>query len=213
MHHSVGKAHWSTESGQTGRGAAHNPRPRGTPESWATGHSQVTRTGGKQQRPPGAATSDSAHKTQRTTAHKQVPGNTSCRPDGRVHTRQRTLPLPATERTRSGWTSACSAVYPAPCRLQNSHRPDGCVRAQRVLSPCLLRNAAVQMDECAPCSDAPHTQHSTPSAHTGEQEPSGPGLRTQNTCNATRRARTRLNRSQVAEDKAHAGQRAERAHR
>ena len=37
-----------------------------------------------------------------------------------------------------------------------------------------------------------HTQHNTPSRHTGEQEPSGPGHRTRNT---THRASTLVNRS------------------
>ena len=69
----------------------------------------------------------------------------------------------------------------SPCRLRNSRRPDGRVRARRVHSPCLLRKAAVWMDLCPPCSEARHTQRSTPGAHTGEQEPSGPGHRTHNT--------------------------------
>ena len=46
--------------------------------------------------------------------------------------------------------------------------------------------------------------------HTGEQEPSGPGHRTRNT---TPRAGTPVNRSQVAQDTAHATQHTERAHR
>ena len=56
----------------------------------------------------------------------------------------------------------------------------------------------------------PHTQHNTPTVCTGEQEPSGPGHRT---CNATHRAGTTVNRSQVAQDTARATQRTERAHR
>ena len=46
----------------------------------------------------------------------------------------------------------------------------------------------------------PHTQHNTPSGHTGEQEPSGPGHRRHNT---TKRASTPVNRSQEARDTAH----------
>ena len=46
----------------------------------------------------------------------------------------------------------------------------------------------------------PHTQHNTPSEHTGEQEPSGPGHRRRNTTN---RAGTLVNRSQAAQDTAH----------
>ena len=76
-HQGVGKADWSTESDRTGRGAAHHTGPRGTPERHAAGHNQGTRTGAKQQRPPGAAKPDSAHNTQRTTAREGVPGATS----------------------------------------------------------------------------------------------------------------------------------------
>ena len=53
----------------------------------------------------------------------------------------------------------------------------------------------------------PHTQHNTPSMHTGKQEPSGPGHRTRNT---TRRVQTRPNRSQVAQDTADTAQHAGR---
>ena len=48
----------------------------GTPERHATGHNQGTRTGAKQQRPPGAANLDSAHNPEQTTAQEQVPGDT-----------------------------------------------------------------------------------------------------------------------------------------
>ena len=48
------------------------------------------------------------------------------------------------------------------------------------------------------------------SENTGEQEPSGPGHRTRNT---THRAGTPVNRSQEAQDTAHAKQHTERAHR
>ena len=50
--------------------------PPGTPERHAAGHNQGTRTGAKQQRPPGAANPGGAHNTQRTTAQGQVPRNT-----------------------------------------------------------------------------------------------------------------------------------------
>ena len=77
----------------------------------------------------------------------------------------------------------------------------------------------------------PHTQHSTPSRQTGEQEPAGPGHRTRNTTNrvgapvtrsqvaqdtarnTTHRAGTRVNRSQGAQDTAHPTQHTEQAHR
>ena len=53
-------------------------------------------------------------------------------------------------------------------------------------------------------------QHNTPSRYTGEQEPSGPCHRTSK---AEDGAGTPVNRSQVAQDTAHATQRTERAHR
>ena len=113
-HYGVGKANRSTESDRTGRGAAHQRRPRGTPERHAAGHNQGTRTGAKQQRPPGAAKPDTTQNTQRTTAREQVPSNTSCRLDGRVRTRQRTQPLPATK-TATFWKDICApGDYRAP---------------------------------------------------------------------------------------------------
>ena len=56
----------------------------------------------------------------------------------------------------------------------------------------------------------PRTQHNAPTAHTGEQKPSGPEQRTRNT---THRAGTPENRGQVPKDTAHAAQHTERAHR
>ena len=53
-------------------------------------------------------------------------------------------------------------------------------------------------------------QNNAQNEHTGEQEPSGPGHRTDNT---THRASTAVNRSQVLQDTARARQRTERAHR
>ena len=57
--------------------------------------------------------------------------------------------------------------------------------------------------------DTAHTGN-TPSGHTGEQEPSGPGHRTHNTTN---QAGTPVNRGQLAQDTAQAKQHTERAHR
>ena len=56
----------------------------------------------------------------------------------------------------------------------------------------------------------PAQQHNTPSRHTGEQEPGGPGHRTRKT---SHRAGAPVNRSQEAQDTAHAKQHTERAHR
>ena len=56
----------------------------------------------------------------------------------------------------------------------------------------------------------PHTQHNTPSGHTGEQEPRDQGHRTPN---RTHRAGTPVNRSQVFKDTAHAKHHTEPADR
>ena len=58
--------------------------------------------------------------------------------------------------------------------------------------------------------DTAQPQQNAPSEQTGEQEPSGPGHRIRNT---THRAGTPVNRSQVAQDTAHATEYAKRAHR
>ena len=87
-------------------------------------------------------------------------------------------------------------------------------------TPAGYETAAVRMDECAPGgypapagyerppsgwtserpAETPRTrnpQRNTPSEHTGEQEPSGPGRRTPN---AAHQASTPVNRSQGAQD-------------
>ena len=184
-HNGAGKADRRTESDQTRRGAAHHAGPQGTPERHAAGHNQGTLTGAKQQRPPGAANSESAHNIQRTMARGQVPSNTSRRRDGLVRARQRTQPLPATEQPPSGWTRA-RPEDTLPLLATNRHCPDG-----RVSTPQRHRRR--------------NTQHNTPSEHTGEQEPSGPGH-----CTA-HRASTPVNKSQGARDTAHATQHTERA--
>ena len=55
-----------------------------------------------------------------------------------------------------------------------------------------------------------HTQHNTPSEHTGEQKPRGPGHRTRK---ATHQAGAPVKRSQVAQDTAPATQHTQRAYR
>ena len=75
-HHGVRKAHRSTESDRTRRGALHRAGRPGTPEGHAAGHNQGTRTCAKKHRPPGAANRGGSHNTQRTTAQVQVPGST-----------------------------------------------------------------------------------------------------------------------------------------
>ena len=115
-------------------------------------------------------------------------------------------------RLQFGWTGAPPVAYPAPTGYET---------------------AAVRMHMCAPRSDTPHTQHSTPSAHSGKQEPSGPRIRKHKTQHNTQsehtgeqepsgrghrarntpcRAYTLVNRTQVAQDTAHTTQHAERTH-
>ena len=197
-HHGVRKANRSTESNRTGQGAPHHAGPRGTPERHAA--SQGPQTGSKEQRPPGTANPESAQNTQRTTdlcAPGREPSlcrlrNSRC-PHGRVRAQR----------------------VPSPGLLRNSRRPDGRVRARRVPSPCRLRKAAVRMDECAPRSEAPHTQHHTRNKqqntrreHSGEQESSDKGHCARNT---TRRGSTQVRRSREACGGAHTTQRTEQA--
>ena len=140
----------------------------------------------------------------------------SRRPDGRV--RAQRVRSPCQLQTPAIRRDECApGSVPSPCRLQNSRCPDGRVHAWRLPSPCRLRTAAVRNDDCAPRSNAPHTQHRTnntqhitPSEHTGEQEPSGPGHRTRNT---THTAGTPVNRSQVAQDTVVATKHTKRAQR
>ena len=165
-HHSIGKANPSTESDWSGRGAAHHAGPRGTPGRHSASHNQDTQTGAQQQRPPDAANPGSAHNTQRTTAQRRVPSNTSCRLDGRV--RAQRVPSPYLLRTAAVRMDECApGGYPAPTGYEqqpsrwtsarpectqplpatNNRRLDGRVRARRVPSPSRLRTAAVRMDK------------------------------------------------------------------
>ena len=145
-HQGVEKANQSTESDRTRQGAAHHAGPQGRPERHAAGHNQGTRTGAKQQRPPGAANPESARNSQQTTAREQVPGSTSRRPDGPVRARQQTQRLPATEKPPSGLRSARPAAYPAPAGY---------------------KTAAVLMDVCAPGGyPAPASYETRPSGCT-----------------------------------------------
>ena len=137
-HHGVGKADQSTESNRTGRGAAHHAGPRGTPVRHAAGHNQGTRTGAKQQRPPGAANPESAHNTHRTTAQEQVPSNTSRRPDGGVCARR--VPSPYRLRTAAVRMDECAPEgYPAPAG--NEQPPSGWMSERPAATP-RTRNTA-----------------------------------------------------------------------
>ena len=206
-------------------------------ERHAAGHNQGTRTGAKPQRPPGAANPENAHNTHRTMAQEQVPSNTSRRPDGRV--RARRVPRPYRLRTAavrmdecapgeypaptgyeqppSGWTSA-RPEGTQPLMATNSRHPDGRVSAPQRRPAHTTPHAqpkAQHTERAHRCTKdqrprTPYTQHNPLSGRTREQEPSGPGHRTRNT---THRASTPVNRSQVAQDTAHAKQHTERAHR
>ena len=102
-------------------------------------------------------TTANTHTRRRTSRQEQVqapqsPQRDSRRPDGRVCARQSTQPLPATKQPPSGWTCVRPAVNPppagyetaavrtdvcapgsepSPCRLRNSHRPEGRVCARQ----------------------------------------------------------------------------------
>ena len=155
----------TTASGKpTGAPRATGPDegPRGEPERHAAGHNQGTRTGAKQQRPPGAANPESAHNTQRTTAQEQVPSNTSRRPDRRVGARQRTQPLPATEQPPSGWRGARpEGTQPLPATKQppsgwTSARPEG---SQPLLATNSRRpDGRVSAPQRHPAHATPHRQ-------------------------------------------------------
>ena len=175
------KADRSIESHRTGRGAAHHAGPRDTPERHAAGHNQGTRTCAKQQRPPGVA--KPGQRAQHATNQGTRTGARQHQPPSRW-----TCPHRAADPAPAGYGTAAVRMdqcvpnsVPSTCRLRNWRRPDGRVRSRRVHSPCRLLIAAVRTDECAPRSDAPHRQHNTPGAHTGEQEPRGPGHGTHNT--------------------------------
>ena len=141
------------------------------------------------------------HTPATTKAHGQVPSNNGRR-------------VPQTRRARTTRNEPrhekrCQAT-PAAVRMDEC-TPGG------YPAPAGYEQPPSGWTECAPRSDAPHTQHrtrnpqhNTLSEHTGEQEPSGPGHRRRK---ATHRAGTPVNRSQVVQDTAHTKQHTEWAHR
>ena len=160
-HHGIGKADQSTESDRTGRGAAHHTAPRGTPERPPAGQNQGTRTGAKQQRPPGAANPESAHNTQRTTTQEQVPSNTSCRPDEGV--RARRVPSLSRLRTAAVRMDECApGGYPAPTGYEQppsrwtSARPKGTQPLPATNSRC--PDGRVSAPQRRPAHAIPHAQ-------------------------------------------------------
>ena len=111
------------------------------------------------------------------------------------HTDEQELDCPG-HRTRNATHRAGTAVNKSEVAQDTAHATPRTERAHRRTGAKWPRG--------------PHTLHNTPSRHTGEQEPSGPGHRTRNT---THRAGTPVNRSQVAQKTAHTTQRTEWAHR
>ena len=130
------------------------------------------------------------------------------------------------------WMDVCApGSEPSPCGLRNSRCPDGRVCARRVPNPCRLRTAAVGMDDCEPGSvpspcrlrnsrrpDGRVRARRVPTPARYSRRPDGrvcalqrrPAHATQST---THGASAPLNRSQVAQDTAHAAQHTKRAHR
>ena len=99
-------------------------------------------------------------------------------------------------RTRNGTHRAGTPVNRSQVAQDTTHAAQSTERAQR--------GAGAKMPMTL------HTQPNTASVHSGEQEPSGPEQRTHNTMH---QAGTPVNRSQVAQDTAHAAQITEGAHR
>ena len=198
-----GRNHQRAANGQaedTNEARAHeepgSERPRKTTKAQRQGNEERQ---GQREREGGNPSPEGAKQSRKTKRPKEKVRRTTTRPRGRparpghreqAHARQPT----------SGWTSARpEGTQPLPAT--NSRRPDGRVRARRVPIPCRLRTAAVRMDVCAPRGypapagydgrrpdgqvsapqRRPAQQHNTPSGHTGEQEPGGPGHRTRKT--------------------------------
>ena len=120
-HHGVGKAHLSTESDRTGRGAAHHAGPQGTPERHTAGHNNGQRTGAKQRRPPGAANPDSARHNDTSRAREALQSNTQPgrgRPPKRAHAAQEPRGASAEEQAARAsdfaWppSGPCCGAYP-----------------------------------------------------------------------------------------------------
>ena len=132
-----------------------------------------------------------------------------------AHARQRTQP--AHRRTGAKWPSTTHTQDSAPSGHTGEQEPSGPGHRPRRTAHragTLVNRSQVAQDtahakqrneRAHPCTGAnwpttPHTRQNTPSGHTNEQEPSGPGHRT---CKATQRMGTQVNRREVAQDTAH----------
>ena len=160
----------------------HNAPSRHTSEQQPRGRRQRTRnTTGR------ASTPENGSQVAQDTAHMQRKA-----PSG--HTGEQEPSGPG-HRTRNTTRRASTPVNRSHVAQETAHATQRTERAHRCTGAKWPRT--------------PHTQGSTPSEHTGEQEPSGSGHRTRRTAHEAGRP---VNRNQVAQDTAHTTQRAERAH-
>ena len=156
---------------------------------------------------------DTAHATQHTEREHWSTGATRPRTP---HTQNN---------TRSGHTGEQEPSGPGRRTREASPRAGAQVNRSQVAQD--IAHTTQRTEQAHRCTGArwpriPHAQHNTPSGHTGEQEPSGPGHRTGNTTHgagtpvnrkpsgpghrtrkATNQAGAPVNRSQLAQDSAH----------
>ena len=168
-------------SHRTGRGAAHHTGPRGTPERHAAGHNQATRTGAKQRRPPGATNPESAHNTQRTTAHEQVPGNSQPKhhkPQPRVAGRSQS-PGPSTHthnaHPNQEWRGAAETRAQTHTPTPRTRPRSGCVQAERAHEHT---HSPTPQPGVAGCSRNPSPNTHTHTAHPCQDWLGASGART-----------------------------------
>ena len=203
----------------------HRERPnrtrRGAPQG-ATRHAREPRHTDRCQ----AATAAGCREHGERARHTTNPGRgTSAKqhqlPFRRTCARPAANPAPASYGTAAVRMDECAPRgYPA-LPATNSHRTDGRVSAPQLrpadATHSTTHRASTPMDRSQVAQDTaphtgrahrstrakeprtPHTQDNTPSGHTGEQEPRGPGHRTSKT---THQAGTPVNRGQVSQDSA-----------
>ena len=164
-----------------GKGTTASGKPTGAPRATAPDEARPTaRCQVARQRITPPAT---------TKAHGNLPSN-----NGRQvpqTPRARTTSNQPRHDSRCGTTPAAVPMNmcapgsdPRPCQLQNSHPPNGRLRARRVPSPCRVRTAAVQMDEWVPGGYPAHAGYEqSPSGWTSARPAATP--RTRNSAQAT----------------------------
>ena len=116
------------------------------------------------------------------------------------------------EQPPSGWTSARPAANPAPAGYGTAAvRMDGCAPGGYPATAGYKQLPSGWTSGCpAATPRARNAQQNTPTEHTAEQKPRGPGHRTPN---KTHRAGTPENKGEGTQDTEHAAQHTERAHR